>query len=283
VTVITEPGVYEMSNEDYQADPVPDGSLSRSGARALLPPSCPALFAYQREHGRPPKAEFDFGHVAHRFVLGAGDDVVIIKRERWDTNEVKAQVAEARAAGKIPMRQSGYDVARQMADALLNHKDAAALFDPAAGTPERSLFWRDEEEPVWLRIRLDWLPAPTGGRMNLPDYKTCVRADRESAEKAMYQHGYHMQGDWAKAGVRALGLARDIEWLLVFQEKDPPYLVSVYQPDSVAMRIAAWKNRRAIQIYADCVKAGAWPGYSDGPQLLRLPGWAEARELQEMP
>lgn len=38
---ITEPGVYDLPAEVYHADPVEGGSLSSTGARKLLPPSCP--------------------------------------------------------------------------------------------------------------------------------------------------------------------------------------------------------------------------------------------------
>ena len=44
--VVDEPGVYDGLDEAaYHADPVPGGSLSASGAKLLLPPSCPALYA----------------------------------------------------------------------------------------------------------------------------------------------------------------------------------------------------------------------------------------------
>lgn len=67
---VTEPGVYDdMPEHVYLADPVPGGSLSFSGAKALLPPSCPALYRHQRDHGRPPKPAFDFGHAVHSMVL----------------------------------------------------------------------------------------------------------------------------------------------------------------------------------------------------------------------
>src|SRR2546421_646443 len=90
VTTITEPGLYEdLSVETYHADPVPVGSLSSSGARKLLPPGCPALFAYEREHPPEPTATFDLGHAAHKMVLGVGPEVVKIDADNWRTNAVK--------------------------------------------------------------------------------------------------------------------------------------------------------------------------------------------------
>ena len=34
--IITKPGVYDLPEDDYHADPVPDWSLSASGAKLLL-------------------------------------------------------------------------------------------------------------------------------------------------------------------------------------------------------------------------------------------------------
>ncbi|MBO0827768.1 MAG: hypothetical protein J2P24_08300 [Streptosporangiales bacterium] len=48
--MITEPGVYNLPAAVYHADPVPGGSLSQSGAKKLLPPSCPALYRYWADH-----------------------------------------------------------------------------------------------------------------------------------------------------------------------------------------------------------------------------------------
>ena len=39
-----ELGVYDLPAAAYHRDPVEGGSLSASGAKKLMPPSCPALF-----------------------------------------------------------------------------------------------------------------------------------------------------------------------------------------------------------------------------------------------
>jgi hypothetical protein len=65
-------GVYssdELSLEQYHADVAPGGSLSSSGARALLDPGCPAQFDYDRKHHQPAKKEFEIGTAAHSMLL----------------------------------------------------------------------------------------------------------------------------------------------------------------------------------------------------------------------
>lgn len=285
---ITAPGVYDgIPNDVYHADPVPEGSLSSSGAKKLLPPNCPARFAYEREHGRPPKAAFDFGSAAHKAVLGAGDDLVIVHADDWRTRSAKDARDQAYGDGKIPLLSRDFDVVEEMADRIREHPVAAALFNPAHGDAEQSLFWVDERSGIWRRARLDWLPHPTGEegrRLIVADYKTCRSAAPETIAKDVHNYGYHQQAAWYLDGIDALGLADDAVFVFVFQEKDPPYLVTVAELDITAIRIGRHLNRMAIAIYRDCTEAGHWPGYADGRvELLSLPAWAENRYLEEMP
>lgn len=286
-TVITEPGVYEMDAEVYHADPVAAGSLSSSGARKLLPPSCPALFKYEQDNPRPARRVFEIGHAAHAEALGTGPELVRIEGtgvdpEAWRTNDDKAAVQAAHDRGAVPLRPSEYQQIKDMAAALQAHPEASALFNPYNGTAEQSLFWHDESTGVWRRARLDWLPNPTKRRMIVPDYKTCRSAHPDDLQKAINEHGYFMQAAWYLDGVRALDLADDrAMFVFVFQEKTPPYLVTVAECDTSAMRIGATRNRVALMTYAECVATGRWPGYTDDIVRIPLPAWAEYRYLED--
>ncbi len=266
------PGVYDqLPAEDYHRQP----ALSSSGARKLLPPSCPALFRYEQLHGRPPKRVFDLGHAAHALVLGCGPELVEVDATDWRTNKAKAEAAEARERGAVPLLPDEYAEIRAMAAALRSHPVASALFNPERGRPEVSLFWRDEESGVDRRARLDWLPDPGPGRMLVPDYKSTRCADPGSLSKPVYDYGYHQQSAWYLDAVAALELAGDGAFVFVMQEKTAPYLVSVIELDVVALRVGAEMNRRAIDLYADCVRRGVWPGYSGEVELVPLPAWVE--------
>jgi hypothetical protein len=280
---ITQPGVFDIPAEDYHLDPVPGGSLSSSGARKLLAPSCPALYRYEQDNPPPPKKTFDLGHAAHRMVLGAGAKPVLVDAERWDTKVIKAEVADIRERGDIPLKRAEFDKVKAMAAALREH-EAARLFEPGTGHAEQSLFWTDQPTGVRRRARLDWLPAFNDGRrMLLPDYKSCASAEPDALAKAMDTYGYHCQGAWYLDAVRALGLAgEDAAFLLIAQEKTPPYIVTVIEPDAMAIRIAHARNREAIELYAECVASGRWPGYADDVVLTPLPPWTVNRWLEEI-
>lgn len=281
--VITVPGVYDIPAELYHSDPVPGGSLSCSGARKLLPPHCPARFRYEQDHHDPAATTpaLDFGSVAHRLVLGAGPDVVPVDAADWRTKAAKEARADAYEQGALPLLVDDVAKVEAMATALRAHPLAAALFAPESGRPEQSLFWPDQQTGVWRRARLDWLPHPVDGRMVLADYKTCRTASPTELPRAINEHGYHQQAAWYLDGVRALGLDRTPAFLFVFQEKEPPYLVTVVEPSGMALAIGNLLNLQAIRTYRDCVASGQWPGYSDDVELLGLPPWVESIYAQE--
>jgi hypothetical protein len=280
--VVDEPGVYDISVEDYFADPVPGGSISSSGARKLLPPSCPAKFRYEMDHPGPTKKrEFDLGHAAHMLVLGAGAPIDVIDAANYRTKAAQAQQEAAHLRGDVPLLLHEYEQVQAMAAAIREHPVAGPLFNPDHGTPEVSLFWRDAPSGVMCRARIDWLPHQRPGRTIIVDYKTCRTADLDGLSRAVNDHGYHFQARWYLNGAQALGLADpDAVFIFIAQEKEPPYLVTPFELDSTALRIAEFKTRQALQVFTHCTETDRWPGYWDGEgaALLSLPPWAERAE-----
>lgn len=282
---VTKPGVYQLHEDVYHADPVKGGSLSCTWARKLQAPSCPAKFAWERKHRTPPTRDMEFGKIAHAEVLGVGAKVRITDAKDRRTKATKEAEQEARAANEIPMLAQEYAVVKAMAAALRADKYAAALLNPEHGSPEQSLFWIDEPTGVWRRARLDWLRnrAPNGRRTLFCDYKTTKSASPDEIEKAVLNYGYHQQAAWYLDGVRALDLAEpEAEFLLIFQEKAPPYLVTVARIAYSSMRIGREQNRRALELFAECTANNHWPGYVDDVADVTLPPWAENRLAEEL-
>ncbi len=279
--VVTGPGIYDMPEDVYHADPVPGGSLSKSGAKLLLEPSCPAKYKYEKDHGRPPKREFDLGTAAHTLVLGSGPELVEIGFDNWRTDKANDQAAAARERGAVPLLSKDMATVKAMAAALREHPMAATLLT-RWGRSEQSAFWRDRPTGVIRRCRFDVLPHERDGRMVIPDYKSCAAADKESISKAVEKFKYHMQAAWYLDGARALDLAgEDAAFVFVFQERTAPYLVNVVQLDVAALLIGAALNRRAVNLYAQCTASGRWPGYGEDIEEVTLPVWAERKGWEE--
>jgi hypothetical protein len=263
-----------MPPGDYHASP----GLSASGAKLLLDPGCPALYKWAADHGRPPKREFDLGHAAHTQVLGIGEPLEIVDADNWRTKDAKERRAKAYEAGLVPILAAEWAVVQGMAAALRRHPIAGPLLEPGTGRAELSLFWHDAEFDIPRRARLDWVK----GRL-IGDYKSCVSAHPAACAKAMVSFGYGAQGEWYRAGGQACDLVGDdAAFLLVFQERTPPYLVTVAEPDPAALAAGRDRNRAAMDRYARCTASGVWPGYAvaggttdDAIVPLSLPRWAE--------
>jgi hypothetical protein len=139
---------------------------------------------------------------------------------------------------------------------------------------------------VLLRSRFDVLrnDREAGARLIIPDYKTCTSAAPEKVAKAVYDWGYHRSGAWYIDMAVGLGLHIDAVFVLVFQEKTPPYLITVVELDQTAVEIGRDLNRRAIDLYARCVADDNWPGYVADTDIQRvsLPAWAERRHFEEI-
>lgn len=273
--LITQPGVYDLDDEAYHADPVKGGSLSSTGARKILPPSTPAHYRHWAQHGGGHVSAFDFGQAAHSEVLGVGRAIVAVDAKAWTTKAAKAEREEAYEAGKIPLLAHEAKQVRAMSRALRDHPLAAALLSPQDAHIEHALIWQDNQAAVWRRAKLDVLRYLADGRTAVIDYKSAATAAPEEFRRSVHRYGYHQQGPYYLDGVRALGLGGDdAVFLFVVQEKTAPYPVSVVQLDVEAMAWGDRLNRQAINLYARCTATDEWPGYGDHVHTIDLPAYA---------
>jgi hypothetical protein len=273
--MIDQPGIYDIPAEEYHSDPVTGGSLSSTGARKLLPPSCPALFRHWADEGQEYKAVFDLGHAAHAEVLGVGAPLAVVDADDWRTKAAKQQRDTAYAAGATPLLSNDYEQVQAMATALRQHPVAGSLFTPGTGCAEKTLIWRDREFGVWRRAMLDWFTV-RGGRFIVVDYKSCRSAEPGYLSKTLYDFGYYQQDPYYRDGAEAVGLAEADEaaFVFVFQEKTPPYLITIVQADPEAVEWGRRRNRKALDTYRMCTETGQWPGYGDAVLSLSLPRYA---------
>lgn len=257
---ITEPGVYDMDDTDYHRDPVVGGSLSSTGARRLLAPSCPAKYRWYADHPEI-KQEYDFGHAAHRAVLGIGAEIAVLDYDNWKKPAARDERDAIRDAGMVPLLQKEADIVTAMADAIRTHSVAGRLFRPERGTAEKVVVWRDRATGVMRRARLDWVQGHV-----IVDYKTCEHADPAACMRAIFAYGYHQQADFYLDGATevpgVIPAGKKAQFLFVFQEKNPPYLVTVVEPDAEQLLWGDVLNRKAIDVYRRCVETDTWPGWS---------------------
>lgn len=269
--------VSGMAEQDYHSLP----ALSYSGAKQLLPPSCPAIYKWQRDNGRPDTAAFDFGHAAHKKVLGVGADIAVIDTDDWRTKAAQTARDEARAAGKVPLLAKDAATVDAMAEQLRAHPVAGLLYT-GNGQPEVSAFWNDPDTGVDLRCRFDWLPEAVDGRLIVTDYKSAASAAPLAFRKSVADYLYHLQAVFYRDAAVTLGLAEDVEFLFCVQAKTPPYLVSVFGLTAEWWRIGEALKRQAVDLYAWCTARDYWPDFCrDEIAYLDPPAWY-ARTVEDL-
>jgi hypothetical protein len=262
----------DMPDADYRAA----AALSYSAAKTLM--RSPALYAWELEHGRPDKTEFDVGHAAHALILGVGAEVAVGEHPKtgepftdWRTKAAREFADNARAEGKTPLLASQNNAVLDMADAVLAHPIAGKRFEN--GWPEVSVFWTDEATGTAQRARLDWLIAEDGdGRPRAVDLKTCTDVRRGPLTKHIAEHYYHWQDSHYLEGLYAHSVD-DAVFDFVFVEKTPPHLVRVIELDVEARAAGARFMAEARRRYAAFLEHG--PGF-DYPtaDVFGLPRYA---------
>ena len=275
--------VDDMPEDVYHADPVAGGSLSASMAKVLIKPGGPAKLRHQLDHGTKPKRVFEFGHAAHKLVLGKGLDIRVIPDDVLATNgaastsAAKAFIDLAQAEGAVALKPNEALQVVAMAEALRRTPEALAVMETEHLEHEVSAFTKDEQTGVWLRCRFDMV-APT----LVADYKTAANAEPgKFARSTMLDMGYHVQAAHYLDMAAALGLAdSDAPFQFVVQEKEAPYLVSVITVSEEYLDLGRRDMRRAINLWAQCTQTDTWPGY---PATTAIPPrWAMDEAYAEL-
>lgn len=258
----------------YHADP---DTISSSGLRQIL--ECPAKWRYGE---RKESAELNIGKAAHQMLSdpeGFSKSFLVLDPDHnGRTSAGQAVIAEARERKMIPIKASDALRVEAMADALMDNPIAEASFAPGSGIWEPTLVWQDLETGVRLRARPDWLPH---ARAQIPDYKTTVSAKPDDFSRAIANYGYHQQAALYCDGIEAVTGEAPKNFYFIAQEKEPPFVVSVIALSREALEWGRIMNARAIEVYARCLDADHWPGYTDDEVVTAdLPIWF-SRKLED--
>lgn len=286
--LITVSGLYDIPEHEYHADPVPEadgGSLSSSGVKSMLPPSCPALFDWNRRHPKPPTKAMELGTAVHGIILGTGQPIEVIDYPDRRTKACKDAEAAAIAAGNLPMLAKDWHQAEEIADAVKQHRTAGALL--AEGDAEVSMFAKDPDTGIWLRGRLDWLTMLGGDYPTVVDVKTTADVSPDHFAKSCADFGYAIQeAHYRHILSLVLGChPDDIDFVFAVVPVVPPYLVQLYRLSPADTGRARDLCAMAYEKYRDCTASGQWPDWSGETAEIRelpLPPYARTRMQREL-
>ncbi len=160
-----------------------------------------------------------------------------------------------------------------MAVALRKHPVASALFDPRAGRTAGTV-------PV-LRGPADRDHAPVAARLAAANHHRPGH-HRRLQDRRLIQPGRHRArpSPGSATTSRTPGTrtpfgrsspACDVRFVFVFQEKTPPYIVTVAELDAEAAAVGDDLNREAIAKYVECTETGSGPATCPTPRSARSP------------
>lgn len=272
-------GIYEITNEAYHSGPAVSKSMLDTFNKS--PRHFWAAYLDPNRNPRESTTAFDIGTVVHGFVLepdSIEEEYVVPPEINRRTKAGKAEWAEFLEAneGKIMLTQEQLDMARYMADSILEHPVAGSLF--SGGLAEKSFYWKDPATGLLCRVRPDYLREDV-----LVDLKTTRSADAIEFAKSVANYRYFVQAPYYCDGVRETtggALAPDT-MIFVGVEKTPPYLVNTFVLDERAIAQGRKEYRSNLKGLAECMRNDRWPGYDTTIKSIDLPGWYYHQKQQE--
>lgn len=161
-----------------------------------------------------------------------------------------------------------FDQLRAMLESVMAHPAASALLTGAKGKAEQSVYWIDAITGQLCRCRPDFWREDN----IIVDVKTAEDASPEGFAKSIANWRYHVQHAIYVDGVKA-ATGKEPRFVFLVVEKKPPYAVAVYVLDPESIALGRAEYRRDLQLYAECVRSGQWPGYGEKIQTIGVPQW----------
>jgi len=276
--IITEPGAYpDISNEQYHQTEICDSpSISSSGLK-LITKKTPLHYWYQsplnpKRPAPKQKQHLALGAALHDLLLIDGrfeQHYHVLPRgfradhhQKWADELAEMRTAEA--AGKTILTAESYDMVEATADAIGRNELAQALL--TAGTPEMTLAAKDPVTGVWMRSKPDVLPETME---IIPDVKTAADASLDVYERAATRFGYFQSAAHYLDVIEQLYGPAKRRFVLITVEKEPPYCVTVDNLDGDDINYARYRNRAALNKFAEALKTGVWHGYTTPEKPVR--------------
>jgi len=292
---IAEPGIYrKVPMEAYHAQLTVTPSISSSGLREIENRSPLHYFATSYLNPDRPDEDvsspaLDFGRAVHTLLLSEDgfQDQYVVRPETypdaktgefkpWSGNATvcKEWLADRRKEGKTVLLKSQVADINGMADRLSRNTVAVDLL---RGRIERSIIVKDQATGVYVKSRPDSIPADT----IIADLKTCADASPVSVGRSIVNFGYLQQMALAIECLERVGPSKVSEAVLLFVETSYPYAYNIKPLDNGDIHTAMRQNRRALNTFAECLKAGDWPTFSDNMLTWSAPKWWSDRHEKD--
>lgn len=286
---IDKPGIYEMTKDQYLADPCAAPSLSRSCIVAMLKKSpLHAAFDHPRIGAAASGGAEDAGDVEQekentaRLIGDYVDEMMMDGRrkfcvlpfDKWTTKEAKEARAAALARGETPIKQKHHQTAANMARVFrerLTLERYPEMEEPFPSTGfQKVVIW--QESGVWFRGMIDALGK------HIWDYKSTAAsaAPGDWIRNQLFESGLEIQAALYVRGFQAVTGERK-HFLFAVQEQDPPYDCYPLTVDPEDLAIANQKITWARDIWARGLATNQWDGYLSRLATAQSPVYLKAK------
>ena len=279
-----KPGIYEMEDEAYFADP----AISNSDLKLFR--RSPAHFKYLKEHPKDETPAMRAGKSLHCAILEPDE---FMKRhavipdnapKRPTAAQIKAPKPTEEAQQRIqywtqwdmmnhgrllvtPEKAAEY---LEVGGLIRNHPSLSVFFD--GGKAEHAVFGKDPETGLICKCKPDYLTR-------VKDYKVCleIKSTEDARPKQFQRTAFNFEYFTAAAyyqDVMEWSIGRPDLYLIVAFERDPPYGIKIYEiPDEAIERGRDWYDQ-SLSAMKQCIEDDDWPCYPTDVEVLDLPPWA---------
>jgi hypothetical protein len=261
--------IPDLAAEDYHADDaVGKSTLWR------LHTATPAHAKFSVVETTP---AMDIGTAIHTAVLEPhrfGSAVVCGPVDRRGKKWTEALEANP---GALVLPAGDYENVLRLRDAVMKDPIVASLPSEFAMI-EHSAFWVDPETDVRCKCRPDLY---RGDQSLIVDLKSTGDATSQIWLKRALDMGFHCQDAIYRDGWEAAGGEAVEHFLFLVVERDPPFAHAIYELGQAEKDLGRRIARKALQKYAQCLKANEWPGHEGGVRVMTFPEGVFARESWE--
>ena len=260
-------GIYlDLPDVDYRATKAVSCSVlkrfAEAPAKALVPSK--------------DSAAMNAGRLIHSALLEPHKFDARYARTMLERRGTKDWKEEEAASGKTLLKVPEFDELATIRDAVMSHPTARELLAPGL-EPEASVFWQDDATGLLCRGRVDGLRRD---QRIIVDLKTTVDASPPEFAKSAGNYRHHWQEAFYRRGVKAAagGFEAD-RFIFIALEREPPFLIGIYELSPSAVAQGEREVMRALHEYAECERTGIWPGYAPEIVMVDLPMWAMEEEF----
>ena len=252
-----QPGIYDISNEEYHA---PIG-ISRSGIMTFL--KSPLHYWDKYINPNPPSSEStpekEFGSATHTYLLEPHEfknRYLIIDKVNRTTKEGKDYWAGCQniKGNRSIIYKDDYQKILEIYNSVRENSIAFQLIDGAEY--EKSIYWIDEETSLLCKARPDILHDNM-----VSDIKTALSADLYSFQFAIRDYGYHIQCAMMQDAIKYT-LNKIIEdFIFIVIEKKRPFATAIYHLSQEAIQEGRKIYKQALLDIKECHEKNEWRSY----------------------